>query len=232
MYKGKRILGLITARGGSKGVPRKNLYPLNGKSLLEWTVQTAVLSRRVDRLIISSDDPEIISVARKCGCEAPFVRPAELASDEATSYDVALHALDELHEYYDYLILLQPTSPLRTVADIDGCLELCIDRGGNSAVSVYELPMPPTWLYTIDDSNVMTPLLSNRPETTQRQVQPKAYCSNGAIFVVHVEWFRTSGRFIGNETLGYEMPRERSVDIDTEADIVIAEGFLRRFGKG
>jgi len=226
MIDGKRVLGLITARGGSKGVPRKNLYPLDGKPLLEWTVDAAKASRYLDRLVLTSDDPEIIAMALELGCEAPFVRPADLADDEASSVDVAIHAFDQLAETYDYLALLQPTSPFRTAEDIDACIHLIGERGAMSCTSVYMASIPPTWIYTLDQDQIMTPIFSNRPETTRRQVQPQAYCTNGAIFVVDIAWFRQCRCFIDPATIAYVMPAERSIDIDGEIDIQMAEAQL------
>jgi len=226
MINGRRVLGLITARGGSKGLPAKNLYPLGGRPLLEWTVNAANASEHIDRLILSSDDREIIAKAKDLGCEVPFVRPANLANDEASSVDVAIHALDQLAETYDYLALLQPTSPLRLAEDIDQCIRLCCERDGFSCTSVCELPMPPTWVYTLDDNQIMIPLLPDRPGSTRRQIQPNAYCSNGAVFVVNIEWFRGSLCFIDKQTIAYVMPQERSVDIDREIDIRMAETLL------
>ena len=126
MINGGSVLGLITARGGSKGVPRKNMREVGGKSMIARTVEAALASRRIDRVVISSDDVEILDAARAAGCEVPFVRPGELASDESSHADVIDHALRSLDRRYDYLVLLQPTSPLRTAADIDGCLDLCV----------------------------------------------------------------------------------------------------------
>src|SRR5262245_25182815 len=128
MIDAKRVLGLITARGGSKGVPRKNVRPLGGKPLLAWTIEAARNAPVIDRLILSSDDAEIIEVARAWGCEVPFVRPPELATDTADSVEVVRHALSTLGEDYDYVVLLQPTSPLRTGEDIENCVRLCDAR--------------------------------------------------------------------------------------------------------
>ena len=128
MLNGKTILAIIPARGGSKGIPRKNIKPLAGKPLIAWTIEEAKKSKYIDRLILSSEDEEIIRIAKKWGCEVPFVRPKEFAEDETSGIEPILHAIETLSEKYDYVCLLQPTSPLRTVNDIDGCIKKCIDR--------------------------------------------------------------------------------------------------------
>src|SRR5690606_9725040 len=126
MFGDKKVLGLITARGGSKGIPRKNIKLLGGKPLIAWTIDAALKSRYIDRLILSSDDNEIISIAKSLNCDVPFVRPSELATEISSSMDVVLHALDHVGEFFDFLLLLQPTSPFRTSEDIDAIIESCI----------------------------------------------------------------------------------------------------------
>src|SRR5262249_46947636 len=125
MIGSSRVLAIITARGGSKGLPGKNIIDLGGKPLLAWSIEAAHRARHVDRLILSSEDDDIIAVAKKFGCEVPFRRPREFATDAAMIDPVLTHALDHLDEAFDYLVLLQPTSPLRTAADIDGPIKLC-----------------------------------------------------------------------------------------------------------
>jgi CMP-N,N'-diacetyllegionaminic acid synthase len=120
MFEGKTILAIVPARGGSKGVPRKNIRLLAGKPLIAWTIDEAKKSRYIDRLILSSEDDEIIEVAREFGCEIPFKRPDELAQDDTPGIESVIHAINTLEEKYDFVVLLQPTSPLRTVEDIDG----------------------------------------------------------------------------------------------------------------
>ena len=146
MISGKSILAIIPARGGSKGIPRKNIKLLAGKPLIAWTIDEAKKSIYIDRLILSSEDEEIIRIAKEWGCEAPFIRPAELAEDNTPGIDVVIHAIDALKEKYDYLVLLQPTSPLRKVEDIDRCIETCIDRNVPACISVSETMNHPYWM--------------------------------------------------------------------------------------
>lgn len=220
------VLGLITARGGSRTLPGKNLRRLHGRSLIEWTVRAAQHARCIDRLVISTDADDIAQEARRVGCEVPFMRPAELATDEASSVDVVLHALQELGLSAGHVVLLQPTSPLRTAADIDACFDIYRANGARAATSVCESPVPPTWMYTIGDGNLMQPVIAERPAQTRRQEQPACYVCNGAVYVVGVEWFATNRQFVTKETAAYVMPPERSVDIDTEHDFRYAEWLL------
>src|SRR5690242_3805240 len=145
MFRDRSILAIVPARGGSKGVPRKNIRALAGKPLIGYSILAAKASRYIDRCILSSDDEEIISVARAAGCEVPFVRPAELASDAADGLDVVRHALKALPGKYDYVVNLQPTSPLRSTGDIDGAIELCVGTGARTCASVVEAQESPYW---------------------------------------------------------------------------------------
>lgn len=143
-----KILAIIPARGGSKGVPRKNIRELAGKPLIAWTIEEAKKSKYIDRLILSTEDDEIIEVAKQYGCEVPFKRPIELAQDDTPGIDPVLHAIEQCPGY-DYVVLLQPTSPLRTVDDIDGCIEQLLSSDGtNFCVSVTEPEKSPYWMYT------------------------------------------------------------------------------------
>lgn len=225
MIRGKSVLAIIPARGGSKGVPRKNIRPLAGKPLIAWTIAEAKKSRYIDRLVLSSDDQEIIGVAREWGCEAPFARPAELARDDTPGIEPVLHALGELPGY-DYVVLLQPTSPLRTVADIDGTLELCLARGARACVSVTEPDKSPYWMFSRDNDGRLRPLIDTDEIAARRQDLPPAYALNGAVYVAEAGWLVESRSFLTAETLGYDMPKERAADIDTELDFAIAELLL------
>lgn len=225
MVNDKKILAVIPARGGSKGVPRKNIRLLGGKALLAWTVEAARQSRYIDRLIISSDDEEIIRVAIETGCEAPFVRPAKLARDDTPGIEPVLHALKMLPGY-DYVVLLQPTSPLRTSDDIDRCIEKCVRHGARSCVSVTVPDKSPYWMYTLDDETKMSPLLYPPEGFFRRQDLPKVYALNGAVYVAETNWLIQSRTFITADTLGCIMPKEHSVDIDTEHDLAFCEFLL------
>ncbi len=219
MINGKSVLALITARGGSKGLPGKNIRDLGGKPLIAWTIETARRSRYVDRLILSSEDEKIIEKAKKLGCEVPFVRPSHLSKDGSTTIDVIKHALSTLPERYDYLVLLQPTSPLRLPEDIDNCLELCHDQKAPAAVSVTEVDQNPGWMYKVGKDHRMTAVIPDEPRVSRRQELPQIYILNGAVFIARVDWISKEADFLSPETVAYLMPMNRSVDIDTEIDL-------------
>ena len=223
MYDGKKILGLIPARGGSKGLPGKNVADLGGKPLIAWSVAAAKASRHIDRVVLSSDDDAIIAAAEASGCEVPFRRPAELATDTASMVDVALHALDSLNEAFDALVLLQPTSPFRSAGDIDACIAKCCGEAGTDSVTtVTEPSKSPYWMYTLDAGGGMTPVLEPPEGANRRQALPTVYALNGAVYAVSVAWFRRERRFVGPDTRAQVMPAERSVDVDHPIDLTIA----------
>ena len=222
-----KVLALITARGGSKGLPRKNVLLAAGKPLIAWSIDAAITAECVERLVLSSDDDEIMDAARSAGCDVPFCRPAHLASDVATSIDVVLHALDQLPGY-EYVVLLQPTSPLRTAADIDAAFELMIERGAPSCVSVCEVDQSPYWMYRAAAGNKLERILPEVDKVTRRQDLPPIYVLNGAIYIARIDWLRANSSFVGEETVAYLMPRERSLDIDTVQDFEIFRTMVER----
>lgn len=222
-----KVLALITARGGSKGLPRKNVLLAGGKPLLAWTVDAAISAECVDRVVLSSDDHEIMDAARAAGCDVPFCRPAHLATDVATSIDVVLHALDQLPGY-GYVVLLQPTSPLRIAADIDAAFELMLEKGVPSCVSVTEVEQSPYWMYRVTDENRLQRLLPNVEGGTRRQDLPPIYALNGAIYVARIDWLKKTKSFVGDETIAYQMPRERSIDIDTPDDFIAFRSIVEK----
>jgi CMP-N,N'-diacetyllegionaminic acid synthase len=209
------VLALIPARGGSKRLPGKNVADVAGRPLIAWTVDAARAVSSVDRVVVSSDDDAILAAATAAGAEAPFRRPAALATDSATSADVLMHALDSLDQPFGFAVLLQPTSPLRTAADIDGCLQLCARTGAPSAVSVSVAHPHPAWCYLRDGAGRLHALGAAEPDA-------EVLALNGAVYAVHVEWFRANRRFVAEGTMGYVMPPDRSVDIDEPIDLEIA----------
>lgn len=221
--KPNRILALITARGGSKGLPRKNLLQAAGLPLIGWTIRAAQQSQVIDRLVLSSDDREIMDVARELGCDVPFCRPAALASDMSSSMDVIIHALDQLPGY-DYLVLLQPTSPLRNGSDIAAAVELLQKYDVPSCVSVCEAEQSPYLMYQIGDDERLASLLPSLKTSYRRQDLPPVYILNGAVYVARINWLRETRSFLSPETIAYRMPTERSIDIDTVDDF---ERFVR-----
>lgn len=225
MIGGMRVLAVIPARGGSKGVARKNLRPVGGRPLIAWTIEAVLASGLVDRAVLSSEDPEIIEAARGLGLDVPFVRPAALAEDHVSGLDVFGHALRELPGY-DYGVLLQPTSPLRTAEDIDGCIRLLHETGAQTALSVCEPDKSPFWMYVEREDGSLRPLLDTGYAVRQRQDVPRVLAPNGAVYVARTGYFLESGMFKSPTMRGYVMPRERSLDIDTELDFTIMKALV------
>ena len=224
MIGDRSVLAVITARGGSKGLPRKNLLPFRGAPLIAWTIRAAQAANSIDRLILSSDDPEIIETALSLGCEAPFRRTPDLSSDTAASVDVLLDAADRVPGY-DVVVLLQPTSPLRTAGDIEATLAMMVATGAPGAVSVSEAPCHPYLIFSRDAVGRMTPFVEAAGERAwRRQDLPPAYRINGAVYAADLAWLR-AGRTLckADETVAYEMPVQRSADIDTLDDLRTAE---------
>lgn len=217
MIEAQSVLGVIPARGGSKGVPGKNIRLIGGKPLIAWTIEEARKSQHLDRLILSSDDEEIMRVAREWGLEVPFRRPAELAHDDTPGIEPVLHALQELPGY-DYVVQLQPTSPLRTAQDIDETLARCVAAGAPACVSLTRCAENPAWMFQMNGKGELKPVLPDYAWCVRRQQLPVFYRLNGAVYVARTEWIQVTRSFIGKETVGFEMPAERSLDIDSESD--------------
>jgi CMP-N-acetylneuraminic acid synthetase len=215
------LLALIPARGGSKGVPRKNIRPFCGKPLLQWAIDSALVAASVDQVVVSTDDPEIAEVAKAGGAEVPFLRPAELASDTAPGIAPVLHALEQLPQVSDVL-LLQPTSPLRTSADIEAIVALRQRSGRESAVSLTPSAKHPAWMYSVNQEERLESLLQFDEAQCRQRLLP-AYLLNGALYLASRDFLLRERSFIGDDTVGYVMPAERSVDIDTPLDWKWAE---------
>ena len=220
-------LAIIPARGGSKGVLGKNIRVVGGKPLIAWTIEAAKQSEYIDRVILSSDDEAIIEQARRYECEIPFVREARLARDESTSMDVILDALDRCPGY-EWVVLLQPTSPLRSARDIDQAIELCKRQNASACVSVSLSQESPYWMFTLKDGSTLESVLPLQG-ATRRQDLPSVYSLNGAIYVAKTGWLRQHRSFLSTETVAYVMPIHRSLDIDTESDLIQLQFFLGDF---
>lgn len=231
MGRKMKILGLIPCRGGSKGLPRKNLALLAGRPLLAWTIQQAKAASCLDRLIVSTEDEEIAQAALKWGAEVPFRRPVELASDEASPVDVAIHALDwlERNEAYrpEWLMLLQVTSPLREPADLRAAVALAEKNQAEAVVSVCPAPVHPFYCRRISPEGRIEDLFPGLKEFERRQELPEAYAINGAIYLVQEDVLRRKRSFHPEGALAYLMPPERSLDIDTPWELYLTDLVLK-----
>ena len=231
----KKILGIITARGGSKGIPGKNIKKLAGKPLIAYTIEAAQKSGVFDRIILSTDDEKIARVARTYGCEIPFMRPKRLAKDKTPHFPVIVHAMDwlEKHEHYipDYVMILQPTAPLRTAAHIREAVSLFEMRGADSVVSVSEIPrhFHPRWLFNVNTRKHMAIFTGEKFSqlVSRRQDLSKTYTRNGAIYLFKTVFCNSKHtNFYGNHVIAFVMKPNVSVNIDTMEDWREAEALL------
>ncbi|MFQ5833192.1 MAG: N-acetylneuraminate synthase family protein [Candidatus Thorarchaeota archaeon] len=227
-----RVMAVIPARSGSKGVKNKNLKMLAGLPLICWTIKAALASQLVDRVFLSTDSTEIAKVAGECGAEVPFLRPENLAQDDTPTAPVIRHAIEWFEKESGYtpeiIVTLQPTSPLRTSSDIDDAIRLLVsDESADSVVGLCETKSHPYWTRKIDD-NYVVPFIETDRDYNLRQDLPPAYQLNGAIYVTRSELLLMENRLLGQQVIPYIMPSERSVDIDTELDFRIAESLIRR----
>lgn len=224
------IFGLIPARAGSKGIPHKNLAPCGGKPLIAHTFAAALGAARLVRTLLSTDDDEIAALGRAAGIDVPFRRPAELSTDDSPMLPVVRHALEWLEqrgERVDALVLLQPTSPLRTARHIDEAVDRFLASGATSVVSVVEVPhqFNPVSVLKVQDG-WLVPFISERPPVYRRQDKPVAYARNGpAVLVASVETLRR-GDLYGDRCLGYSMDARSSLDVDGPEDLVRANRLL------
>jgi CMP-N-acetylneuraminic acid synthetase len=230
--KRPEVLGVILARGGSKGVPGKNIKPLGGICLIGWTISAAKKSGVLGRILVSTDDDEIACASRKLGAEVPFIRPARLATDKSSSLDAVLHALDFLksREGYEpeFTFLLQPTSPFRSAEDIRRAVDILKKmKGFNAVVGICPASKHPTWMCTLDKTGMLVKLLPGKM-VSRRQDLPPVYSLNGAIFLIRTSVLRKEKTFYPKRTYGQVMPEKRSVDIDTIQDFLFAEFLLSR----
>lgn len=222
-----RALAIVPARGGSKGLVRKNVLPVGGKPLIAWTLDAAAAARTIDRVVVSSDDEEIIDVARQHGADVPFRRPEELATDETPTMAVVHHAIDQVGAGYDLVVLLQPTSPLRRAEDIDAAVERCLDLAAPACVSVTRFDKSIEWLLEVlPDGKIATPF-SSGSTPSRRQDATETYQLNGAIYVGRTAWVRAQESFLSSGTVAHIMPPERSVDVDSSVDLLLCDAILR-----
>ena len=221
-----KVLGLIPARGGSKGLPKKNLYLFNKKPLIQWTIESALESNSLDRIIVNTDDEYIADFSRSKGVEVPFLREPHLAQDDSRIVDAVLNVLEKLINF-DFILLLQPTSPLRTKEDITNIIELQKQYSASSLVSVCEAKENPALFYEINNDNYLSKSFKQY-KGSNRQEYKRNYIINGALYLSSVENLKNNKSFITNKTIPYVMPRERSIDIDDITDIRWGE-FIQKY---
>lgn len=221
----EKILAIITARSGSKGIPDKNIVRLKGKPLMAWTIESAVNSGIFTNIVVSTDSKKYADIALKYGAEVPFLREKELAGDRVSSLDVIMDVLDRMEEKgysYQYFILLQPTSPLRDGNDIKNAFDEILKRKGNSLVSVSHVKHTPQSIFQIGENGSIDHL-SYKKGFTRRQDMEKYYSLNGAIYIAEIESFKKNKSFYTDNAYVYVMSKEKSIDIDDTLDLKLAE---------
>ena len=226
----KKILAIIPARGGSKGLKRKNIRALADKPLISYTIETAKTSKYLDRIIVSTEDEEISSISKEYGAEVPFLRPMELAEDATPGIDPILHCLKWLEEKQgyvpDYVCLLQCTSPLRTNSQIDEAIEEMLEKKADSIVSVYESDKSPYWMKKIENGKLKN-FLEADMNYARRQDIPKAYMLNGAIYICKTDLLIKNKGWYSENTVPYIMDKITSVDIDDIDDFRYVEYLMK-----
>ncbi len=228
MFDNKKILAIIPARGGSKGVPKKNIIEIHGKPLIVYSIECALNSKYIDKVIVSTEDIEIANIAKQYGANVPFLRIPELARDKSKTIDALIYTIKELEklgEEFDYLVLLQPTSPLRKSFHVDEAIENLMKSSYNDLVSVSEVKEHPILMRKIDGNNKVTNLLETS-STMRRQDFSKVYIVNGAIYINKLDDSFNSSKSLNDAQFSYIMEKEFSVDIDTYLDIKIVEYYL------
>lgn len=228
-----KIIAIIPARGGSKGLPRKNIKPLLGKPLVAWTIEQAKNSKYIDRIIVSTDDKEITEISRKYGAEVPFLRPKELARDDSPTIDVIMHAIDWFEkrgDYFDIVVLLEPTSPLRDVEDIDKCVEILIGNPKAKAivgVAKLESSHPEFNMVINEEGFIRKTDGTTNFKVLRRQDLEDVYFFEGSIYISEVGVLKQKKNFYHESTLAYVVPKYKSLEVDELCDFICTEALMK-----
>jgi CMP-N-acetylneuraminic acid synthetase len=227
-----KVLGIVTARGGSKGIPRKNIIPLLGKPLLAYTAEAALSAKRLTRTILSTEDEAIASIGRACGLDVPFLRSADLARDQTPSIPVlqdAVRRLEQIGEYYDAVFTLQPTNPLRRPQDIDGAVDLLERTGADSVISFVDVgeKHPARMKFINSEGKVIDPPFKEEFEGQRRQDLPKLYLREGSVYLTRRSVLMEQGSVQGSDCRAWLIPEDRACNIDTPFDLFLAEQMLK-----
>lgn len=224
------MIAIIPARGGSKGIPRKNIKLLNNKPLIAYTIEAGLNSNCIEEVIVSTDDPEISEISKQYGASVPFLRPKNLAQDNSSAIDVYLFTISELNrnrnEKIEEFIILLPTSPFRSSSDIDNAYELYKKHSADSLISITDAPIPLSWYLQLDDGLKLKKSVNDNITIKNRQDFKEFYIPNGAIYIFQYDLLLKHRSYYHSKTIGYYMPRNRSVDIDDPLDFKFAEFLL------
>lgn len=233
MYQDKTFLAIILARSGSKRIPHKNIKELCGKPLMAWSIEAGLQSKYIDEVIVSTDSEKYAKIAKKYGAKVPFLRPENLSSDTSTSFDSIEHAINfykkNLKKTFDYVILLQPTSPLRDGVLIDNMCEWIIENNFESGISVSECDHPPLWSNTLPKNNSMKDFLPPEVLGKRSQELPIYYRINGVLYIAKTNSFLSHHGFMTPHTYAYKIPKKYAIDIDTDLDFEFAEFMLHKY---
>lgn len=225
-----KVLGIIPARGGSKGIIKKNMKMLNGKPLIDYTIVAAEKSELLDKFIVSTDDKEILEYCKQRGVSAPFIRPDEFSTDTASSVDVVIHAIDYFEKngiFYDSVMLLQPTTPFRSSELIDRSIRCFYKKSLTSIVSVVDVGANhPHRMYSMDRNDALEPLINTNDPMMARQSLPRFYIRSGDIYMISISELKKNGSLIGSKPHGLEVDVLNAVNIDTPLDFFVAESLL------
>ena len=223
MHKNKKFLAIIPARGGSKRLPHKNILPLNNKPLIAWSIEASLNSELLDFTVVTTDSEEISDISQKYSVHI-IPRPKELSADTSTTIDVVLHTLSKLKENFDYIVLLQPTSPLRTTKHINEAIDFLLDKSADAVVSVCEMDHSPLWANKLDENSSMKDFFNKDISNKRSQDLATYYRINGAIYICDVKKLLEEKSFFLKENIyAYKMDKKASVDIDEEIDFKLAE---------
>jgi len=224
MYKDKHFIAIIPARGGSKGIPNKNIVEVVGKPLIAYTIETALQSKYLDRVVVSTDSEKIACISKDWGADVPFLRPSHLATDNAKTIDTIIHTLEQVEEKYDYVMLLQPTQPLRRVKHIDEAIEQIVEKNQHSLVSISPVKQHPILMRKIDENGRAISLLGEN-STVRRQDFREVYIVDGTIYINKIDENLTSETSLNDNEYVY-YTNDNSIDIDTFDDLEILTKFL------
>lgn len=234
MYKDKTFLAIIPARGGSKGLPGKNVKELHQKPLIAWSIEAGLKSKYIDEVIVSTDYQDIADISKKYGANVPFLRPIDLASDTATSFEVIEHTINyykKLNREFDYIVLLEPTSPLREISDIDSAIEMLYKSTADSIVGICKTEdQNPAFLITKDNENLIHGYKDSSMKVLRRQDIEDVYFFEGTIYISKLNVFVDKKTFYHDNTIGYEVPKYKSLEIDDIDDFIMVEAIMKHKG--
>ena len=234
VHKNKSFLAVIPARGGSKGLPGKNIKELCGKPLIAWSIESGLGSKYIDKLMVTTDSPEIANIAEKYGANVPFLRPSYLASDTATTFDTVKHVIDFYDDTFDYIILLEPTSPLREEGDIDNMIEKIVDSQNlfDSIISIGESHEHPSIMKKITETGQIMNYCQSLEMKSRRQDNDTAYFPYGVAYIVKTSAFMEEKTFYTQRCNSYKVERYQCYEIDDMYDFLMIESILKCKGVG